>query len=103
MKRLSTLHDASPADSFTTVKQTVEQDLGGKLEEFFEYFEETPVGSASIAQVSHIHIYVWRQSIHGLWYHRFTLDTRFFLRIESPKPVLDISWNFQVLKCQKKM
>lgn len=37
--------------SFRDVRSTVERELGGKLEEIFYSFEETPIASASIAQV----------------------------------------------------
>lgn len=51
VKRLSVLHDAAPADAFPVVRRVLEGELGGRLEAHFSAFEETPVGSASIAQV----------------------------------------------------
>jgi len=43
--------DQVPAESFTTVRETVEQDLGARLEDVFEWFDETALAAASIAQV----------------------------------------------------
>jgi ubiquinone biosynthesis protein len=43
--------DQVPAEPFTTVRQIVEQDLGGRLEDIFETFEPLPLAAASIAQV----------------------------------------------------
>lgn len=37
--------------SFATVRKCLEQELGGKLGEFFLFFDSKPVGSASVAQV----------------------------------------------------
>ncbi len=43
--------DQVPAEPFAAVKLTVEQDLGARLGDIFESFEETPIAAASIAQV----------------------------------------------------
>jgi len=43
--------DQVPAESFETVRLTVEQDLGARLEDVFEWFDETALAAASIAQV----------------------------------------------------
>lgn len=43
--------DQVPAEPFDTVRRTVEQDLGARLEEVFEWFDHTPTAAASIAQV----------------------------------------------------
>ena len=43
--------DQVPAEPFDVVRRTVEEDLGGRLEDLFESFEETPLAAASIAQV----------------------------------------------------
>ena len=43
--------DQVPAEPFTTVRQTVEQDLGARLEDVFEWFDEKELAAASIAQV----------------------------------------------------
>lgn len=40
-----------PTDPFSAVKATVEQEMGMPLSEMFESFEETPIASASMAQV----------------------------------------------------
>jgi predicted unusual protein kinase regulating ubiquinone biosynthesis (AarF/ABC1/UbiB family) len=48
---LSQLHDEVPAESFETVKATVERELGKPLVEVFREFSPTPVASASLAQV----------------------------------------------------
>ncbi len=43
--------DQVPAEPFDTVRVTVEQDLGARLEDVFESFDEHPLAAASIAQV----------------------------------------------------
>jgi ubiquinone biosynthesis protein len=43
--------DQVPAEPFDVVRLTVEQDLGARLEDVFESFDETPLAAASIAQV----------------------------------------------------
>ncbi|MSX77439.1 MAG: AarF/ABC1/UbiB kinase family protein, partial [Actinobacteria bacterium] len=43
--------DQVPAEPFATVRQTVEQDLGARLEDVFEWFDERELAAASIAQV----------------------------------------------------
>ncbi|MGB0113289.1 MAG: AarF/UbiB family protein, partial [Ilumatobacteraceae bacterium] len=43
--------DQVPAEPFSAVRLTVEQDLGARLEDVFASFEETPLAAASIAQV----------------------------------------------------
>jgi ubiquinone biosynthesis protein len=43
--------DQVPADPFDVVRLTVEQDLGARLEDVFESFDETALAAASIAQV----------------------------------------------------
>jgi ubiquinone biosynthesis protein len=48
---LQRLQDQAPADSFTAVRETVENELGQPLEELYESFDELPLASASIGQV----------------------------------------------------
>ena len=45
------LRDHVPAESFTDVRTVVESDLGAPLRELFEWFDETPLAAASVAQV----------------------------------------------------
>ncbi len=45
------LRDRVPAESFTTVRRTIEEDLGKPLGEVFTSFDRVPIASASIAQV----------------------------------------------------
>jgi ubiquinone biosynthesis protein len=45
------LRDRVPAESFATVRRTIEEDLGRPLAEVFVSFDRTPIASASIAQV----------------------------------------------------
>ena len=48
---LSTLHDEVPPETFEHIRAHVERELGRPLEEMFTEFSETPVASASLAQV----------------------------------------------------
>lgn len=48
---LETLQDHVKAFPFSEVRKTIEQQLGGTLEELFQEFEEEPLASASIGQV----------------------------------------------------
>lgn len=43
--------DQVPAEPFSTVRTTVEEDLGARIEAVFSSFEEVPLAAASIAQV----------------------------------------------------
>lgn len=43
--------DQVPAQPFDVVRATVEEDLGARLEDIFESFDEEPLAAASIAQV----------------------------------------------------
>ncbi len=43
--------DQVPAEPFSVVRTTVEQDLGARLEDVFQSFDESPLAAASIAQV----------------------------------------------------
>jgi ubiquinone biosynthesis protein len=45
------LRDRVPAESFTTVRRTIEEDLGKPLAAVFLSFDRVPIASASIAQV----------------------------------------------------
>lgn len=47
----SCLLDGVPAKDFSVVKQIIEAELGSKLEDNFESFEEKPIAAASIGQV----------------------------------------------------
>lgn len=48
---LSKLHAKAPEHSFAYSKKTIEKAFGRTLSEIFDYFEEAPVASGSIAQV----------------------------------------------------
>jgi predicted unusual protein kinase regulating ubiquinone biosynthesis (AarF/ABC1/UbiB family) len=50
-RKLSALRDAAPKVSFKDMRKVIEQELEGKLPEFFEDFEEEPIAAASIGQV----------------------------------------------------
>ncbi|RME05270.1 MAG: AarF/ABC1/UbiB kinase family protein [Deltaproteobacteria bacterium] len=52
-EELRKLQDEVPPFPFEAVKETIETDLGVPLDEIFSEFSETPVASASIAQVHH--------------------------------------------------
>lgn len=48
---LSVLHSRAPRSSLDDVKKVIKQDLGKDVDELFSAFEETPRGTASLAQV----------------------------------------------------
>ena len=48
---LSKLQADAPADGFDLVRQTIEAEMGQRLDELFSEFDETPLASASIGQV----------------------------------------------------
>src|SRR3954467_15068916 len=50
-RKLAALRDAAPKVAFKDMKKVVEQDLGGKLSEFFSEFDEEAIAAASIGQV----------------------------------------------------
>ncbi|MBR0459297.1 MAG: AarF/ABC1/UbiB kinase family protein [Victivallales bacterium] len=50
---LAKLKDQVEPFPFEQVRQTIHEELGGEIEEFFATFDERPVGSASIAQGHH--------------------------------------------------
>jgi predicted unusual protein kinase regulating ubiquinone biosynthesis (AarF/ABC1/UbiB family) len=49
--KLAELRDSAPRVSFEKMREVVERDLGGPLDEFFAEFEEEAVAAASIGQV----------------------------------------------------
>src|SRR3954462_1390417 len=49
--KLAALRDAAPKVSFKDMRKVIEADLGGKLGEFFEDFDEDAIAAASIGQV----------------------------------------------------
>lgn len=49
-KKLATLEDQVPCESFETVKQTIREELGD-VDRIFRSFERDPIGAASIGQV----------------------------------------------------
>jgi len=51
VETLAGLQDEVPPESFANIRKQVERELGKPLEEIFSEFNETPVASASLAQV----------------------------------------------------
>ena len=51
VKTMKVLHTDAPQSSFQNVVAVVEEESGKKFDEMFASFSETPVGSASLAQV----------------------------------------------------
>src|SRR3954465_12899408 len=49
--KLAALRDAAPKVAFKDMRKVIEQDLGGKLSEFFDDFDEDAIAAASIGQV----------------------------------------------------
>src|SRR4051812_26154095 len=50
-RKLAALRDAAPKVAFKDMRKVIEQDLGGKLGEFFDDFDEDAIAAASIGQV----------------------------------------------------
>src|SRR3954466_14703524 len=50
-RKLAALRDAAPKVSFKDMRKVIEQDLDGKLKEFFDDFDEEAIAAASIGQV----------------------------------------------------
>ena len=50
-EELSQLHDENPPVSYEEIKEMIETQLGGDIEELFAEFSQTPLATASIAQV----------------------------------------------------
>src|SRR3954451_788547 len=50
-RKLAALRDAAPKVSFKDMRKVIEQDLEGKLSEFFDEFDEDAIAAASIGQV----------------------------------------------------
>ncbi|KAL3816331.1 hypothetical protein ACHAXA_011431 [Cyclostephanos tholiformis] len=48
---MAPLQDSCPTRPFDVVKSIIEEDYGRDMYEVFEYFEESPIGAASIGQV----------------------------------------------------
>jgi len=51
VRRLVTLCDQAPATPYEVVQGVLEKELGRGVNEIFETFDQSPLGSASIAQV----------------------------------------------------
>ena len=51
VEKLKQCHDAVPTKPFDVIKQQVERELGRPIEQVFKSFDETPLASASLAQV----------------------------------------------------
>src|SRR5436305_13428605 len=50
-RKLAELRDAAPTVTFKQMRQVIEDELGEKLSEVFDDFEEEPIAAASIGQV----------------------------------------------------
>src|SRR3954449_8899828 len=50
-RKLAALRDAAPKVSFKDMRKVIEQDLDGKLKDFFDDFDEDAIAAASIGQV----------------------------------------------------
>jgi predicted unusual protein kinase regulating ubiquinone biosynthesis (AarF/ABC1/UbiB family) len=50
-RKLAALRDAAPKVAFKDMRKVIEQELGGKLGDHFETFDQEPIAAASIGQV----------------------------------------------------
>jgi predicted unusual protein kinase regulating ubiquinone biosynthesis (AarF/ABC1/UbiB family) len=50
-RKLATLRDAAPTVTFKQMRQVIEDELGEKLSDVFDDFQEEPIAAASIGQV----------------------------------------------------
>jgi predicted unusual protein kinase regulating ubiquinone biosynthesis (AarF/ABC1/UbiB family) len=50
-RRLAALRDAAPTVGFKDMRKVIEQELGGRLSDVFEEFQQEPIAAASIGQV----------------------------------------------------
>jgi aarF domain-containing kinase len=58
--KLSKLHDSVPPLGAEEIRRVLEEELGGPVEDFFKSLDlDTPIGSASVAQV---HVGIWRET-----------------------------------------
>lgn len=48
--------DRCPVSSYAEVRQMIQEDLGAPPEQLFKQFSETPIASASLAQVGGMHL-----------------------------------------------
>ncbi len=53
VREFARLQDNVPPFSMNEVRQVIREDLHGEIEDFFEFFDEKPVGAASMAQGHH--------------------------------------------------
>src|ERR1700704_5437922 len=49
-RRLAALRDAAPTVSFKDMRKVIEEELGDRLKDVFEEFDEEPIAAASIGQ-----------------------------------------------------
>lgn len=56
VKEFQSCLDKTPPISFNQIKAIIRQDLGRSLEDVYEYIDPEPLASASIAQVSDLHV-----------------------------------------------
>lgn len=61
IEHLKQCHDAVPPKSFATVREVVEGELGKPLDATFSEFDETPLASASLAQVHRARLHDGRE------------------------------------------
>jgi predicted unusual protein kinase regulating ubiquinone biosynthesis (AarF/ABC1/UbiB family) len=50
-RKLATLRDAAPTVTFKDMRKVIEEELGDRLKDVFDEFEEEPIAAASIGQV----------------------------------------------------
>jgi len=93
---LSSLHDDAPKHSFRRSRRQIEREFGCDMYDIFDFFEEEPVASGSIAQV---HIAVLKEGrIPPEVRHHLPSSRKVAVKVRHPNVAEHIRRDFQVVK-----